>query len=384
MRGSIVKRGKTWSYVVYLGRDQAGTKRQKWVGGFRTRRDAENALNEALNRVRVGTWADPGRQTLGDYLDTWLIAVKPGLANSTWASYSNVLSAWVVPRLGRTRLAALTAADLNRVYAELLKDGGRTGRPLSNRSVRYAHTIVGRALADAVEWGLLPRNPARSAKPPKERTKEMTVWTAQEVHRFLDAMRGDRLYALWALLLTTGLRRAEVAGLRWSDVDLEAARIAVQHTRVTVEYKVQESEPKTARSRRSVALDLPTVDLLRRHREAQLEERLVAGPLWQESKLVFVREDGVGYHPQRITQMFQRLAGEAGVPVIRLHDLRHTAATVALAAGVHPKVVQERLGHTSIGITLDTYSHVVEGMQDDAAARVGSIIFGGAQTFGRD
>jgi integrase len=176
------------------------------------------------------------------------------------------------------------------------------------------------------------------------------------------------------LMLTTGLRRGEIAGLRWSDVDLDDAVIAIQHTRVSVDARVVVVEPKTAKGRRSVALDDMTVQALRSHRKAQLQERLKLGKAWQDSGFVFVREDGAPYHPERILVMFKRHAEAAGLPAIRLHDLRHTSATLALAAGVHPKVVQERLGHSSINITLDTYSHVVKGRQHEAAEKVAALL----------
>lgn len=312
---------------------------------------------------------------MGEFAQTWLEAVRPSLAPTTWAGYRNVLDRWVLPHVGSTRLSALTAAQLNRLYARLLRDGARGGRPLSPRSVRMAHTVLGRALGDAVEWGLLARNPVRSAKPPREKTREMTVWSRGELKEFLAGTKDDRLYAMWVVLLTTGLRRAEIAGLRWSDVDLDRGTLTVRHTRVAVDYQVQDSEPKTPKGRRLLALDDPTVAALRRHRKTQLEERLAAGSLWQDNGLVFVKEDGAPYHPGSVAYYFEKAVRKAGLPMIRLHDLRHTSATLALAAGVHPKIVQERLGHSSIGITMDTYSHVIQGMQEEAAAKVAKLIF---------
>jgi integrase len=285
-----------------------------------------------------------------------------------------VLTNRVVPRIGKLRLTSLTPGHLTRMYTQLLAEGGRLGQPLSPRSVRYTHTIAGRAFADAVDWGLLPRNPARGAKPPRAVTSDMAVWDAAQAKQFLAFVRDDRLYAMWLLMLTTGLRRGEIAGLRWSDVDLETAVIAIQSTRVSVNSRVVVVEPKTAKGRRSVALDDMTVQALRSSRKAQREERLKHGAAWQDSGFVFVREDGAPYHPERIIVMFKRQAKAAGVPVIQLHDLRHTSATLALAAGVHPKVVQERLGHSSINITLDTYSHVVKGLQHEAAEKVAALL----------
>ena len=208
----------------------------------------------------------------------------------------------------------------------------------------------------------------------------MQVWTQQEAQRFLVSVADDRLYALWTVLLATGLRRGEALGLRWDDVDLDRRRLSIQRAVTVVDYEIVLSEPKTARGRRSVSIDPTTAAVLAAHRKRQREERLAWGPAWQDSGYVFTTEDGQILHPQRVTLIFKRLAQNAGLPPIRLHDLRHTAATLALTAGIHPKVVSERLGHATIGITLDTYSHVGETLQDEAATRVAGLIFGTADT----
>ena len=381
MRGSLLKRGETWSYVLYLGRGPDGKKQQKWVGGFRTRREAEAALTEALERVRTGTWADPGRQTVGEYLEDWLTAVRPSLRSSTATSYEHTLRKWVVPRIGHLRLGALSSAKLSALYGELLRSGRHDGKGgLSARSVAYTHRIVTHALKDAVSWGLLARNPAAHVDPPRVARPEMQVWTQKEVQRFLVSVADDRFYALWTVLLATGLRRGEALGLRWDDVDLDRRRLSIQRAVTVVDYEIVVSEPKTARGRRSVSIDPTTAAVLFAHRKRQLEERMAWGPAWQDSGYVFTTEDGRVLHPQRVTQVFKRLASEAGLPPIRLHGLRHTAATLALTAGIHPKVVSERLGHATVGITLDTYSHVGEGLQEEAATRVAGLIFGTADT----
>jgi integrase len=376
MRGAIVKRGKSWSYVLYLGRDQDGKKRQKWVGGFRTRRDAEEALTQSLDRVRTGTWADPGRITVAEYLEQWLDGIRPSLRPKTTASYEDALRGWVIPRVGSVRLVGLTAPRLRALYGELLESGRRNGSGgLSPRSVQYAHRIVSHALKDAVDHGLLVRNPASLVKPPRVPKPPMRVWSADEARRFLTAVADDRLCALWTLLLTTGLRRGEVLGLRWEDVDLKRGRLAVRQTVVAIGYDVDVSEPKTTTGRRSVSLDPTTVAALKAHRRRQAEELLRAELGAGESELVFTTEDGSMIHPDRISKVFAQLIEQHELPTIRLHDLRHTAATLALTAGVHPKVVQERLGHANITITLDTYSHVLQGLQEDAAAKVAELVF---------
>lgn len=376
MRGAVVKRGKTYSYVVPVGRDpRTGRKRQKWVGGFRTKKACEDALGEALGRVQAGTFSpDVGRTTVKQYATDWLAAVEPTIRPSTFSSYRSVMENYVVPRLGPVRLSALTPAQLGRFYAELGASGGKTGGPLSPTTVRYAHTVLGKALQDAVGWGLLARNVVRAAKPPRKASTDMKVWSPQDARRFLELVKADRLYALWFLLLTTGMRRGEAVGLRWGDLDLEGGALSVRRAIASVDGAAVEMEPKTAKGRRSIALDPVTVEVLRAHGERQGAERELVGSGWTETGAVFTYPDGRGLHPDHVMVVFRRLVAAAGLPAIRLHDLRHTAATLALAAGVHPKVVQERLGHSGIGITLDTYSHVVQGMQAEAALKVAQLL----------
>ena len=269
------------------------------------------------------------------------------------------------------------------LYAELLDHGRRDGKGLSRRSVRYLHAIARRALSDASRWGLTNGNVADRADPPRQdRNREaMHVWSAEQVRTFLAHVRGDRLYGLWLLLVMTGARRGEACGLSWDDLDLDAARVAIRRNLASVRGRDQNrtafwSEPKTSASRRSVALDGATAEALRTHRRRQLAERLAAGPAYRDLGLVFSREGGSELDPDWMSKRFERLAASAGLPRIRLHDLRHTHATLALQAGVHVKVVSERLGHATVGMTLDTYSHVIPAMQEDAAAKVAALILG--------
>jgi integrase len=272
---------------------------------------------------------------------------------------------------------------LTRLYADLLEHGRRDRDGLSRRSVRYLHAIVRGALSDARRWGLVTHNVAEQADPPRQdRNRDaMRTWSAEQVRAFLDHVGDDRLCTLWLLLVSTGMRRGEACGLHWDDLDLEAARVAVRRNLTAVRGRgpareASWSEPKTSRSRRSVALDANTVEQLRAHRRRQLEERLAAGPAYVDRGLVFCREDGSELDPDWVSKRFERLADAAGLPRIRLHDLRHTHATLALQAGVHVKVVSERLGHATVGMTLDTYSHVIPAMQEDAAQRVAALVFG--------
>jgi integrase len=282
------------------------------------------------------------------------------------------------------QLRRVDAGMLNALYAALLAEGKLTtanggSGGLSARSVRYIHTIVHRAFRDAVRWSRIARNPADAADPPRASAvvrPTMSTWTADEVRAFLDHTAEHRLHAAFVMLATTGMRRGECLGLRWSDVDLAVGRVSVSQTVIMVHHDIRVGSPKTSRGRRTVELDPETAAALREHRKRQAAERLLMGAGFTDHGLVFCMPDGGPLHPERFSRTFSRQTAHAGLPPIRLHDLRHTWATLALQNGVHPKIVHERLGHANVSITLDVYSHVSEGLHSDAAARVASMIFG--------
>lgn len=378
MRGHIRKRGRSWSYVVDVGESASGRRRQQWRSGFATKREAEGALAEVVQRINAGSFVEPSKQTVAQFLEEWLASIASSVRPSTYATYAMLCRKHLSPRLGAIPLQRVSVAQLNDLYAMLLEDGRRDGKGgLSPRTVRYIHGTIRKALAEAVRWGRLPRNVADLASPPRARTTSQPVtWAAQELRAFLEHVRGDRLYPLYHLAATTGLRRGEVLGARWRDLDLENGRLAVSQTVISVDYHIKFSTPKTARGRRSVAIDTETVRVLREHRKRQLEERLALGGYAEDLGLVFCAFDGRPIHPSNLSKWFAKLVARAGVPRIRFHDLRHTHATLALAAGIHPKVVSERLGHSSVSITLDTYSHAIPAMEAEAAERVAAIVAG--------
>jgi integrase len=258
----------------------------------------------------------------------------------------------------------------------MLAHGGKGGRPLSARTVQAIHMTIRKALGDAARWGMTVRNVAELASPPRPRRVEMQTWTAEELRAFLEHVEGERLYAVWMLAASTGMRRGEVLGLRWRDVDLDRARVSVRQTLVLAGRQVVTSEPKTSRGRRSIALDPRTVSALRAWRRAQAAERLAWGSAWADSGLVFTREDGTPIHPEWLSDAFEWRVKVAGLPRIRFHDLRHTHASLGLAAGIPVKVMSERLGHTSSSFTADAYQHVTPALEEQAASTVAGLVFG--------
>ncbi len=239
------------------------------------------------------------------------------------------------------------------------------------------HAVLHRALKDAVRWGRLSRNPIEAADPPRVNGSghEMRTWSAEQLAAFLAATKDDRLHALWHLLALTGLRRGEALALTWDDVDLEAGSLSVRRALIPNGREVVVCEPKTARGRRVVALDPQTIEVLKGQAARQLVEQAKAKS-WTDTGLIFTREDGEALHPEVVSRFFRQAVKRAALPTIRLHDLRHTHATLALRAGIHPKVVSERLGHATVSITLDTYSHAIPAMQEEAATRIAELVFG--------
>lgn len=386
MRGHVRRRGPSWTFMVDIGRDPAtGKRRLKSVGGFRTRRDAERALSKMLEQINQGTYVEPSRMTLADYLPQWLEAARlRGLRQTTLVGYEVMITRQLIPRIGALQLRELTPAHLNSLYLELL-ERGRLQRPggLSPRTVRAAHTVLRRALRDAVRQGLLTRNVADLADPPSaaaaraEARKSVKTWTPAELRQFLDRARDHRLYPAFLLGAMTGMRRGEVLGLRWTDVDLDDKRLTITQTLVAPRYELVYSEPKTAAGRRTVALDDRTAAALREHRRQQTTERLAFGPGYRETELVFTQEDGSPLVPLIFTQRFQKASRDAGLTQIRFHDLRHGHVTYLMQAGVPLPVIAQRVGHSSVAVTGDIYSHVGGEARADAAMVGAAIVLGG-------
>lgn len=395
MRGSTFKRcscpatpgsagrrttcGKThgsWSYRVDVPGAEPGQRKQVMKGGFPTRRAAEAALADRLTKIGTGEMVIEDRRVVAEYLAEWLTGMRLTLATTAWTNYRSILNLYVLPRIGQLRLTALTGPRLTAVYSDLLEHGGVKGRCLSPTTVRLVHRILTKALNDAVEARLLPSNPAQHAKVPARHRVDMRTWSAPQAAAFLKATAEDRLHAAWVLALVCGLRRGELAGLRWADVDLDQRTIGVVSQRTTdADWNVITKAPKGT-SRRTIDLGDVAVAALHEHHQRSSSERQHWGAAYTDNGLAFVQEDGLPFHPARISDMFQRAIRHAGLPPIRLHDARHSCATLALAAGIHPKVVQQLLGHASWSTTMDLYTHRVDRLQGDASARIEEALFG--------
>ncbi|MCA1704397.1 MAG: site-specific integrase [Actinobacteria bacterium] len=312
------------------------------------------------------------KTSLAEFLRAeWLPAIKTTVRATTFANYESHIERHLVPHLGDLRLGELDGRTLNGFYAVLLAHGRTDGKGgLAPSSVRRIHAALHKALKDAVRWGFLTENPADAADPPKLRAEgpnEMTTWTAEQLRAFLAFAITDPLYPLWFLLASTGMRRGEALGLRWCDVDLDAGQVSVRRSVVSVNGSAQLSTPKTSRSRRVIAIDHRTVAVL-----AELRSRACAS---DPSQPIFEGCFNSSLDPVVTTRRFKELVAASGLPRIRLHDLRHTHATLALQAGVHPKIVSERLGHSTVSMTLDVYSHAVPHMQRDAADQIARVVW---------
>jgi len=371
MRGHIKQRSKgSWTIILDLGRDPAtGKRKQQWVTIRGTKREAEKKLAELQHQLDVGTFVKPAKTTLGEFLDSWLTGYAwPNVAPRTAEGYEHIIRQHLVPGLGAIPLVQLTGQHLQAYYADKLAHGRLDGKGgLNARTVRHHHVTLHTALQSAVKWGLLARNPTDAVDAPRYQPKEMRTLDEDGLDKFLDAARETPYYSLFYLAFYTGMRRSEMLALRWSEIDLDLAELSVvrslHHLR---DGRTVFRSPKTAKGRRTISLSPSTAILLRDHQQAQRLNQTLLGRIPLDEDLVFSNIDGSPLLPDTVTHAWVRLARRTGLKV-RLHDARHTHASLMLKQNVRPKVVQERLGHATIATTFDIYSHVLPGMQEESA-----------------
>ncbi len=365
MRGSIYRRGEGWTVKIERPRRPDG-RRQYRYETVATRKEAERLRAKLVHDLDAGSYFEPSTMPFGSYLDYWLDQVGDTLAATSAARCRSIIEQHLKPTLGHHPLARLTPLQLQSYYTQALKGGRSDGKgALSPASVLKHHHVIHRALRQAVRWQLIARNPAGAVDPPRAVRSEMHVLDGAQTAALLAAARDSRLYVPIFVAVTSGLRRGELLGLRWCDCDLVGGSLAVRQTIQQTAAGIAFKAPKTAKSRRTLPIGATTVDALRRHRTAQDELRLASGA-YQNADLVFAAPDGSPWSPPAFSLAFLRFVRKTDLPQLRFHDLRHTHASQLLAQGVHPKIVLERLGHANIGITLDVYSHLLPGLQEQA------------------
>lgn len=409
MRESIRKRGNpgSWEYILELGKQLAQRceacnkrywldrtrlarcpacggqlsdveeRRQVTKGGFATAKEAAEAHSRAKVEVAEHRYVVVSDITVADYLmNEWLPSVKTTIRPSTHVSYAGHVSNHIIPGIGSLQLQALTPAAINARYAYLLENGRGQGRGLSPATVHHVHVTLHRALRDAVRWRRLHHNPADAADPPRASAhrKEMEVWTGDELRTFLTSVSGSPLYPLWLLLSTTGMRRGEALGLHWEDLAVASRKVSIRRSLSMLHGLPVVTEPKTRRGSRTIPLDPATVDALVAHRRGQYEARMLGGDKWTDSLYVFTKPLGDRLDPNYVTLCFKKAVKAAGLRPIRLHSLRHTYATLALAAGMNPRDLSARLGHSTVAFTLDVYSHAVAALEVESADAVAALI----------
>ncbi|MDA2643556.1 MULTISPECIES: site-specific integrase [Bacillus cereus group] len=370
MKGSVKKDKRTgkYFYIVDIGiAPLTGKRKQKKKRGFTTKKEAENALTKLLAEFHTGTYVEPSKLSYGEYLGSWFNTKRHSVGIQTAKVLKGYLNSRIIPSLGNIKLAKLTSLHMQN-YVNSLRDEG-----LKRGTIEKIIKIIRNSLEHALDLELISKNVAAKTKLPKGDKEELTVWTEQEVQLFLKVTQDSRYFIVFHMALVTGMRQGELLGLRWKDVDLEKGHLTISQT-LSHDGKTFLVGGKTKSSLRKILLPASTVAKLKKHRAVVLKEKLSQGEEYQDNDLVMCTPSGTPINPANVRRSLNALIQKAAVPKIRFHDLRHTHATLLLAKGVNVNVISERLGHSNIKITLDTYSHVLPTMQEDAVNKIEEIL----------
>ena len=367
---SIQKQGTIYYVVMDLPRNSNGARQQKWYKAGPKRRDAERMRNELAHQLDQGTFVEPSKTSLAEYLGKWLeTSVRPTTTAKTHQVYSDIVHKNLVPAIGHIRLDKLQPLDIQNYYNKQLATGGRKGTGLSGQSVLHHHRVLKKALRQAVRWRMLTHNPADDVDAPRAEHRVVQTLDRDGVQKLLSVVEGTELYIPTLIAVNTGMRRGEILALKWSEVDLERKTIVVKRSLEQVGGTLSFKDPKSKRGRRTIAISNELARALRIHFKEQARRRLQMGPAWEINNLVVPGPLGAPWKIDSFSSRFSGCMKRAGIG-ITFHGLRHTHATLLLLEEVNPKVVSERLGHATVSITLDTYSHVLPAMQEKAAEAI--------------
>ena len=363
MRGNIQQRSKGSWRLRYDGPPDANGKRKQISETVRgNKKDAQRVLRERLTAIENGSFVVKSRETVAEFMQRWLETyVATNTSLRTQQGYLHYVRRHINPTLGHVRLQSLTPSQIQGMYGDML------GKGLSARTVLHCHRVLKGALKHAILWGDLTRSPANGATPPRPEKTELQSWDAETFHKFLTKAVDSQFKDFYHLAVLTGMRRGELCGLKWDDVNLDGAQLRVLRTLQRIDGKgLVEGQPKTEKSRRTIALGQSAVEVLRRVRAVQAENRLKLGDIWQGKGYVFTNEDGTAISGERVSKDFAQIVRSARLPHLTLHGLRHTAASLMIAGGVHARTIADILGHSTISTTMDIYGHLLSGVQKDA------------------
>jgi len=368
MAGSVRKEGTTWYYV--LERYENGKRKQQKRRGFPTKKEAQKALIEAQNAVLTGTFVKPTSMLVQDYLIEWMNAKKHTIGRETAKANLSFINNHIIPEIGHVQLSKLTAHDIQNMIGRLLEKG------LASSTVKRIYNITNTSLNKAEKMQLIQKNVAALVDKPKVKRKELSVWSINEVNQFLEAAKQSRYYIAFYIAIMTGMRQGEILGLRWQDVDLENCKVYIRQT-LSHDGKEFNVGAKTRAGVRSITIDAVTCEELAKHRIVnELEKKHAeANGIYTDKDLVICTSTGNQLTPRDLVKAFRRILLKTDLSSITFHDLRHTHASLLLMQNIHPKIVSERLGHSSIQMTLDTYSHLMPNMQEEAANELANALF---------